>query len=116
MSLSKRIQRINQLLKEEISKILLREVDFPQNTLVTVTNVETSPDLRQAKIFISCIPENQKVKAMRTLDKSLSLIQRRIGEILSIKITPKIKFIEEKEIQGAARVEELLEEIQKENK
>lgn len=113
--MSKRIQRINQLIKEEISKILLKEVDFHQNTLVTVTRVETSPDLRQAKIFISCIPENNKLKAFSILHKNLSLVQRKIGERLSIKITPKIKFIEEKEAQAAARIEELLEEINNEN-
>ncbi|MCH8741397.1 30S ribosome-binding factor RbfA [Patescibacteria group bacterium] len=109
------MQRINQLIKEEISKILLREVDFPQNTLVTVMRVETSPDLRQAKIFISCIPENNKLKAFRILRKNLSLVQRKIGERLSIKITPKIKFIEEKKAQAVARVEELLEEIDNQN-
>lgn len=77
--------------------------------------VETSPDLRQAKIFISCIPENNKLKAFRILRKNLSLVQRKIGERLSIKITPKIKFIEEKKAQAVARVEELLEEIDNQN-
>ena len=99
-----------------MSKILLREIDFPGGTLVTITRVETSPDLRQAKIFISCIPENQKSKSLSILQRNISLLQRKIGETLSIRTTPKIKFVEEKETQGAARVEELLEEIKKENK
>ena len=115
MSFTKRIQRINQLIKEEVGKILLKEVDFSQNTLVTVTRVETSSDLRQAKIFISCIPENQRLRALGLLRKNLSLLQRKIGKSLSIRITPKLKFIEEKETQDAARVEELLEEINNEN-
>lgn len=113
--MSKRTQRINQLIKKEIGKIILKEVDFFQNTLVTVTRVETSPDLMQAKIFISCIPENQKLKVFGILRKNLSLLQRKIGENLSIRITPKLKFIEEKEAQEAARIEELLDEINNEN-
>lgn len=114
--MNKRIQRINQLIKEEISKILLKEIDFPKDALVTVTRVTTSPDLRQATIFISCIPEGQKLKALGILNKQLSLLQKKIGESLSIKITPKLKFITEKETQNAARIEELLEEINNKEK
>jgi len=111
--LSKRIQRVNQLVKEELSKIFLKEVDFPKDTLVTVTRVDTSPDLKQSKIFISCIPETQISKTLRILNKNLSLLQRKIGEILSMRITPKIKFIEEKETQEAAKIEAVLEKIKK---
>ena len=106
--MSKRIQRVNQLVKEELSKILLKEVDFPKDTLVTVTRVDTSPDLKQTKIFISCIPEDQRLRVLSILNKNLSLLQKKIGEILLMRIIPKIKFIEEKETQEAARVEALL--------
>lgn len=114
--MSRRIQRINQLLKEEISKILLKEIDFPKDILVTVTRVETSPDLRQAKIFISIIPDNQNSRIFPILKRNLSLFQKKIGQRLSIKVIPKINFLEEKETKTAARIEEILEELKKEGK
>jgi ribosome-binding factor A len=53
--MSQRLERVNELLRQEISKLLLREIDFV-DILVTVTNVNTSPDLKQAKI-LSCPPK-----------------------------------------------------------
>jgi len=109
--MSKRIQRVNQLIKEEISKILLKEVDFPKNTLVTVTRVDTSPDLRETKVFVSSIPESQSRKSLSVLKKNCSLLQRKIGQALLMKIIPKIKFIEEEKTKEAARIEEILEKL-----
>ncbi|MFC1629913.1 ribosome-binding factor A [Patescibacteria group bacterium] len=67
--MSQRIQRINEVIKEEISKILLKEIDFPREILVTVTRVDTSSDLRQAKVFISCYPEGRKQEAFSLVKK-----------------------------------------------
>lgn len=109
--MSKRIQRINQLLKEELGQILLKEVDFPKDTLVTITRVEASSDLKQAKVYTSCIPEKEGVKIFQILNKKAFIIQQKINKLLSMKIVPKIKFVEEKETKEAARIEELLEKI-----
>ncbi|HEX67559.1 MAG TPA: ribosome-binding factor A, partial [bacterium] len=64
---SRRLPRVNSLLKEEIANILLKEIDFPKEVLVTVTRVECSPDLRQAKIYVSVIPKEKKERVFKIL-------------------------------------------------
>ena len=109
--MSKRLPRVNELIKREVSKILFREVDFPKNVLVTVTRVETSPDLRESKVWISTFPESQREGVIKILNRQIYNLQQKINKLLKMRPLPKLKFIEEKETQKAARVEELLEKI-----
>ena len=113
MAGGRRIEKINQLIKETLGKIIQKEIDFPKDILVTVTRVETSPDLMQAKIFVSFIPETKNTYHLFILNKNLFFLQKKIGETLQMKIIPKIKFIEEQGTKKAAKIEELLEEIKR---
>jgi len=112
----KRIQRLNELIKEELGKILLREGNFPKGIFVTITRVETSPNLSEAKVWISVLPEDQAEKIVKTLNKRIYFFQQKINKILRMKIVPKIRFLVETKTKQAARIEELLEKIKKENK
>lgn len=107
--MSKRIQRINELLKRELGQILLREVEFPQGVLATITQVETSSDLREAKISISVMPEIKREKVLQILNRQIYNLQQKINKKLRMRPVPRIKFQEEKEVKQAARIEELLE-------
>jgi len=113
--MSQRIQRINQLIKKELSQILLKEFDFQGNILVTLTRVETSVNLSDAKAYISIMPEQRIKEIIKILNQNSRKIQRRIGERLKIRIIPKIRFIEETKTREAARIDELLEKIKKED-
>ena len=114
--MSKRIQRVNQLIKKELGQILLREVEFPADTLVTVTRVETSPDLREGKIFISVIPEVKTTRIIDFLNRKIYFLQQKLNKRLKMKFIPKIEFREEKETREAGRIEEILEKLKKEKK
>lgn len=109
--MSKRIQRVNQLIKKELSIILLKEVDLPKNILVTITHIESSSDLRLAKVYISCLPEKETKKVFQALNDSIYNFQQNLNKRLNMRPIPKIKFIENKEIKKTARIEELLEQI-----
>jgi len=111
---SKRIPRINKLIKQEVSKILFREVDFPKDVLVTVTRVEATPNLIEAKVWISVLPENKKNNVMEILNRQIYNIQQKINRLLQMRPLPKLRFVEEKEIQEADKIEELLEKIKNE--
>ena len=108
-----RVSRVNQLIKKEISQILLRENDFPGNVLVTVTRVETSPNLIQARVYLSVIPESYLSSVLETLKGSIYRFQQKLNKRLSMRPTPKIIFVEEKLTKEAGRVEEILEKIKK---
>ena len=112
--MSKRIQRVNQLVKYEVSQAILKEGVSPKDVLVTVTRAETSPDLKQSSVFISVIPGERKDEAINLLNRKIYWLQQKINKRLKIRPVPKITFTEEKKTKQAARVEEILEGLKKE--
>lgn len=120
-----RIQRVNQLIKKELNQIILREVDFPKDVLVTMTRVESSGNLIQAKVYISVMftphrnevsgagPENKSTQVLEILNKHIYNIQQMLNKRLKMRPIPRIIFVQEKRTQEAGRIEELLEEIHK---
>ena len=109
----KRIQQVNQLIKKEISQIFLREVVFPEKTLVTVTKTETADNLKQSKIYISVIPENKTKSVFKILNSQIYQLQQELNQRLNMRPIPKIYFSEEKETLKAGRIEEILEKLKK---
>lgn len=113
---NKRTQRVNQLIKRELSQLLLREIEFPPNVLLTITRVETSANLKESNVWVSVIPEERLEKTLETLSRSIYILQQRLNKRLKMRPIPKIKFLEEKETSRAGRVEKILEELKKEEK
>lgn len=111
--MSKRILRVNQLIQKELSKIILREIDFPPRVLVTLTRVETSLDLNEVKVYVSCLPEKESQKTLSILERETYHLQKILDKRLKMKIIPKIKFVEEFKTREAGEIEELLEKIKK---
>lgn len=109
--MSNRILRVNQLIKQELSKIILKEIEFLSGVLVTITRVQTSPNLIQAKVYISVMPENKTKKTLQILDQGIYQLQQRLNQRLRMRPVPRISFTEEKETLKAGRIEEILEEI-----
>lgn len=119
-----RIQRVNALIKKEVGKILLREVDFPQSVLATITRVETSANLFEAKVYISVMftrrspkgeggPEEQADRVLQILNKRVYDIQQALNKRLKMRPIPRIEFKKEEKIKEAGRIEELLEGLKK---
>jgi ribosome-binding factor A len=111
--MTKRIPRVNELIKREISEILLREIEFPKDTLVTVTRVETLNDLKESKIWVSVFPEDQRERVIKILNRQIYDIQQRINHLLRMRPIPKLKFVEEKQTSQAGKIEEILQELKK---
>ena len=117
----KRIPRVNQLIKKELSQILLKEVDWevggwsPKDVLVTVTRVEASLDLNQAKVFISSLPESHTERVLSILNRQIYFIQQKLNKRLKMKFIPKIEFREEKKTREAGEVEGILERLKKDS-
>ncbi len=121
--MSRRILQINQLIRQELSQMILREIEFPKEVLVTITRVETSLDLRKAKVYISVMPvlstgkPNKKhiSEVLQILNKNIYNLQQKINKKLQMKTVPKIEFKEEKQINKSLRIEELLKQIKSNN-
>lgn len=114
--MTERLAKVNQLLKEELSKILLKEVEFPPGILATITRVDTSPNLIQSKVYVSFLPEAKTKETLNILQKQVYFLQQKLNSRLRMRPTPKIIFVLEKETEKAGRVETFLEELKKNGK
>jgi len=108
---SKRIEQVNSLLRREISKILLKDFAFSPEILVTLTRVDTTANLIEAKVYVSVFPDVKADGIVRALQKSVYDIQYKINRTLRMRPIPKIRFVKETEISKAAKIEELLSRV-----
>lgn len=112
----KRLPSANQLIKKELSQILLREIEFPQDVLVTITRVETSANLADSKVWISVLPEGKSKEFLEILNQNIYFLQQKLNKRLKMRPIPKIIFFEEKKTREAGQVEEILEKLKKNKK
>ncbi len=108
----KRLDRVNQLIKEEISLLLQRELKDPRLGFVTVTDVETSPDLRVAKVFVSVLGTEANWSAsLAALGSARGFIRNWLRQHLDLRVTPTLEFRADHSMEHAARIQELLKQI-----
>lgn len=112
----KRIRRVNSLIRREISRIFLKELEFPQDVFVTITRVEAIPNLQECQVFVSVLPENKFKEVSAILNKKIYSLQQKLNQKLKMRPIPKIRFSEEKLTVQAAQVEEVLELLKKAEK
>ena len=106
-----RIEKVNSLLGKEISKIIQREVILPDGALVTLTRVQTTSNLIEAKVYISVFPEDKFSEAIDSLNKEIYDIQQKINKKLNMRPVPKIKFAKDEVISHAGKIEEILAKV-----
>lgn len=110
-----RMRRINEVLREVVGAAISGELSDPRIGFVTVTAVETSPDLRTAKVFVSVLgDEDEREATLEGLRSSHGVIQSRIAAETRMKRTPTLTFHYDDTIEKASRVSELLEEVEDE--
>lgn len=105
-----RREKVSSLIQQELSALLARNVEFPLGTLVTVSSVNVSPDLDDAMVGISVIPDERTERVMIVLHKLRGFIQKSITRKMNIKPMPRIDFEIDRGAENAAKVEKLLHE------
>jgi ribosome-binding factor A len=106
-----RMRRINEVLREVVGAAISGELSDPRIGFVTVTAVETSPDLRTAKVFVSVLGTDEEREAtLEGLRSSHGVIQSRIAAETRMKRTPTLTFRYDDTIEKGVRISELLEE------
>ena len=108
-----RHQRVESLIREELDKLILKELEFP-GALVTVTGVDIQKDLDYAIINVSVIPNENEAEVLKVLDKSRKHLQHLLLRKINIKPMPEIRFKIDIGLERAAEVEKALLEIEKE--
>ena len=110
--MSERTRRVDHLLQEEISAIIQREVHDPRIGFVTITSVETTPDLRHATVYASIIGDETRRRAtLEALGRAMPFVRHNLGA-LRLKRIPELHLREDDSAQRGTRVMQLLEQVE----
>ena len=110
--MSQRTARVDELLREEISSILQREVDDPRIGFLTITDVEVSPDLSHANVWVSVIGSaDEKKQTLRALSHAMPFVRQRLGK-LRLKRIPALHVKEDDTAARGTRVLQILDNLE----
>lgn len=111
-----RIDKVNQQIKRIVSRIIKSELDDPRVSLISITRVDTSSDLRFCKIFFSAFPEDNGPRIEEALNQMRGFIRRLLGEEMRIKFLPALEFILDDSIKYSVDIYKKLETLKNELK
>jgi ribosome-binding factor A len=111
--MTQRTDRIDELFRQEIGQILARDVADPRIGFVTVTDVETDPDLRHARLWVSVIGQRaERDETVAALNRAMSFVRRELGTRLRLKRIPEFHVRLDDTAERGTRVLQLLHEIE----
>lgn len=112
MKKTRRSTQVGSTIQAEISAILQREVSDPEIGFVTITDVELSPDLRLARVFVSSFgsPEQQK-RSVAALERNRSRVRHFLAQRASLRYTPELEFRLDSSIGRADKIEKILHKV-----
>jgi ribosome-binding factor A len=109
-----RIERLNSLIRQEISELLQQQVKDPRldNNFVAVTEVITSPDLKSSRVFVSSIStEEEKKKVLKALSSASGFLRRELSRRLKLRYTPELIFQWDNSIERGDHLLKLIDEV-----
>ena len=107
-----RVKRVSETLKEVLSEIIQRELKDPQVGFVTVTGVEMTPDLRQARVWVSVMGmAGEEEKSMKALNHAKGFIKAEVAKRVRLRYMPELIFMRDTTVQTSMRIEGILKEI-----
>ncbi|MCM8795844.1 MAG: 30S ribosome-binding factor RbfA [Candidatus Omnitrophica bacterium] len=107
-----RREKIKEAIKREVSIIIHDKLKDPRLGFITITDVELTSDLREAKVFFSVLGKDEDYKKTKeALDSALGFIRRLVAQRITLRFVPQISFKEDRSSEYAARIEEVLNQI-----
>ena len=105
----KRLERVNQLIKEEVSAVLQRQLKDPRLGFVTVTEVDTTADLKLARVYVSVLgPNEQWASSFKALESARGFVWNWLRKHLDLRATPQLVFRPDRSMEHAAHIQALL--------
>jgi ribosome-binding factor A len=109
-----RVERVAELIREKISKIIRENVSDPRIGFVSITRVDVSPDLENAKVFVSILGNEEKKKeCMSGLDSATRFIRGKLGHMLEMRAVPEIKFVRDDSLEKGSQVLGIISRLEK---
>lgn len=110
--MSRRTDRVSDLLRMELAEILRREISDPRASLASITAVDVSPDLRHARVKVSVLgSEDHRQQAVAALQHAAGYVRRLLGRRLDLRATPELTFELDHGAEYSQRISDLLEDL-----
>jgi ribosome-binding factor A len=107
-----RSKRVSELLLEEISWLIKRELKDPRIGFVTLTGVEVSKDIRYARVYVSVMgTDDERASCIKGLKHAVGFIKKRLGENLRLRNLPDLEFVLDTSLDKVKRINELIKDI-----
>ena len=111
--MTQRTDRIDQLLRQEIGEILARDIQDPRIGFVTVTDVETAPDLSTARVWVSVIGQlEEREQSLKALRRAMPFVRHELGSRVRLRRIPELQLRADETAQKGTRVLQLLAELE----
>ncbi|HET7453862.1 MAG TPA: 30S ribosome-binding factor RbfA [Thermoanaerobaculia bacterium] len=111
MAASKRPERVGELIRAELSAMILSDLHDPAIGFVTITNVAMSADLRTARVYFSCLGGTEEFEKVREgFDRAAGYLRREIGRRCRLRYAPELHFFPDRSAETGARIEQILRE------
>ena len=112
---SHRVDKVERLIKEEISFIFLQKLKNPDFGFLTITNVKVSPDLKQAKVYFSVLEKEKRELVLDKIQSKIGFIRSELAHRIRIKFTPELKFFLDDRLDNVEKIEGLIDRIHRED-
>ena len=109
--MSIKIDRLNNIMVENIGKIIRTEIKDERINFATVTAVKVTNDLSFAKVYITVLNESEKDNVIKLLNKASNFIERELSKIIDIRKMPNIMFVYDESLEYALNIENIIESI-----
>jgi len=106
--MSHRLEKVNELIKQVLGRIIFETEDFDPGILVTVMGVETSIDLQHAKVVVSVFPSKKSENILKRLNSHIFNLQQMLNKKLNMRPVPKFRFVLDQTESEAQNLDELL--------
>ena len=109
-----KIERINHMIMEEVSKILMLEVKDEDIKFVTVTDCDTSNDLSYCKVYVTVLEQEKRDETLKALNNASSFIRGELAKRIEIRNIPELKFIYDESVFYGEKIDKIIDEINEE--
>lgn len=110
--MSRRLPRLNEQLKRELSELIRTEVRDPRVGVATITAVDTAADLGSAKVYVRVVGGGQELEdTLEGLGAAATYLRSRLGRLLHLRRIPELRFREDRSFDHARRIEEVLADV-----
>ncbi len=112
--MSFRSERIADLIRQELARLLREEVRDPRIGFVTITEVDLSPDLRHARVYLTTMGDDRET-TLKALGGAAPFLRRSLAAACNLRFTPQLRFLFDESVETGFRVERLLQDIKTED-